>query len=202
MADDVTSDSPLGDSIEQSEAQFRFTLPEDEAPEVHDEGVEAPDHRPDASSEAPQDEEAQPSSTTESEPLPEFDPDWMLPFKGLLHLGRLTDEFEWLGHRFVIQTMSTDQMIEVGLIHKDYIGTLADAKAYQVAVLAACVVSVDGEPLPIPIDRSKDGTGLRTRYGYISRNWFPPVIDYLYERYLQLEVQVGKVMDSLGKQSG
>lgn len=138
----------------------------------------------------------------EPEPLPEFDPKVRQDFEGLLYLGRLTDSFTWLGHRFVIRTLSAGDILEVGLLHKPYVGSLADVKAYQAALVAACVVEVDGKPMPTPLTNERADTELVNRFEYVLRSWFPPTLDAVYERYRLLEARVEEVIEAMGKAPG
>src|SRR5690242_12591575 len=73
------------------------------------------------------------------------------PFEGMLFLGRLTQTFTYVGHEFVIRTLTTDEVLEIGLLVKPYNGTLGEVKAYQAATVASCVERLDGRPLPLPI---------------------------------------------------
>lgn len=144
---------------------------------------------------------AEPSGTPEPD-LPAFDPRYREDFEGLMYLGKLTDTFDWMGHRFTIRTLVTDEILEVGIVHKPYVGSLADVKAYQAAVVAACVESVDGRPISIPLTNNDEDTSLRNKFNYVRRNWFPPVLDVIYEKYLLLEVRVSEVLDAMKKASG
>src|SRR5690606_21537006 len=125
-----------------------------------------------------------------ADPIPEFDPRFREDFEGLLYLGRLTDSFTWLGHRFTIRTLTTGEVLEVGLLHRPYVNSYADVKAYQAAVVAACVEQVDGQPMPMPITNEVTDTESLTRFQYVLRAWFPPTLDAIYERYLLLERRV------------
>ena len=136
------------------------------------------------------------------EPLPTFDERVKQDFEGLMYLGYLEDEFTWAGHRFRIRTLYSGEIIEAGLLHKPYRGSLADAKAYQAAIVAACTVSVDGHPMPIPITNEPTDTALRNRFNYVMKKWFPPTLDAVYEQYLLLESRVLKVLDAMGKAPG
>lgn len=136
----------------------------------------------------------------EPEPLPEFDRRWRDAFEGLLFIGKLEGSFKWMGHDFRIRTLLTDEVLEVGLLHKEYVGTLADVKAYQAAIVAACVVSVDGQPPPIPL--TDEQTDLTAKFNYVLRHWFPPTLDAVYEEYLKLEYKVNQVIEAMGKALG
>lgn len=139
--------------------------------------------------------------TEKPEPLPEFDPRVREDFEGLLYLGRLTDSFEAYGHQFVIRTLSTGEVLEIGLLHKPYKDSLAEVKAYQAALVAACVVSVDGKPMPLPVTNEPFDTALANRFEYVKRTWFPPLLDVIYERFLLLEAKVDAVLAGMGNQS-
>jgi hypothetical protein len=151
----------------------------------------------------PRDEEPQPdSSDTEDEVLPEFPPEMRKPFEGLLYIGLLRTQFTWMGHTFEIRTLNDDEILEVGLITKPYFGTIAEAKAYQTATVAACIERVDGQALPVPLAASAQDTVLHTRFRWVSRNYFPPTIDAVFEQYLLLDAQVEKVLEAVGNGSG
>ena len=134
-------------------------------------------------------------------PLPEFDPKHRLDFEGLLYLGALTDTFTYVGHSFTIRTLTTDEVLEVGLLHKPYVDSLADVKAYQAALVAACVIKVDGKPLPLPITDDFADTPLANRFDYVRKHWFPPILDAVYEHYLILESRVDDVLRAMGNPS-
>jgi len=142
-----------------------------------------------------------PPAEPEPEPIAEFDPRSRDDFQGLLYIGALTTEFDWLGHTFTLRTMTVDEILEVGLIAKDYVGSMGEVKAYQAAVVAGCVIKLDGKPMPIPLTDDPSDSGLRNRFRVVKK-WFPPALDAVYEEYLMLEARVGKVIEAMGKVSG
>lgn len=135
-------------------------------------------------------------------PLPEFDSKYREPFEGLLYLGRLEETFRRWGHTFVIRTLTTEQMAEIGQIMKPHQGTTAQNAVYQAAVVAASVVTVDGEPLPgaITIDNSDELATVK--FPYVMRNWLPPVREALYNKCFALELISRQVLESMGEASG
>lgn len=163
---------------------------------LYESGEDSPASEPHPETQVEMSTEAEPES---EEPLPEFDPKVRQDFEGLLYLGRLTDQFTWLGHRFTIRTLSAGEILEVGLLHKPYVGSLADVKAYQAALVAACVVDVDGQPVSVPLTNEKTDTELVNRFNYVLKSWFPPTLDAIYERYLLLEARVEEVIKAMGK---
>lgn len=144
-----------------------------------------------------------PESTEKPEaPLPEFDSRHVEEFRGLLYVGALTDRFEWLGHTFVIRTLTTGELAEIALAVKNYQDSDAVLKVYQAGVVAACVVSVDGQSMPIPITSDPNDTAFNNRFQYVMRSWFPPVLDAIYQRYYALEIQVRQVIEAMGNPFG
>ncbi len=142
------------------------------------------------------------SGAEDPEPLPEFDPHYRDEFEGLLYLGKLNDDFNWLGHHYIIKTLNSGEILEIGLLHKPYIGTLAETKAYQAAVVAACVVMVDRKPIAVPVTNEVADTELLSKFNYVLRSWYPPLLDKVYEQYIMLEEKVAKILDAMGKASG
>lgn len=132
----------------------------------------------------------------------EFDPKHREPFNGLMYLGALKSTFTWLGHEFVIRTLKTDEVIESGMLIQDVIGTQGEPKAYQAAILAACVLTVDSKILPIPLTDATSDTLMQNRYDYIRRHWFPPTLNEVYDRYIRLEIKAMEVVRAMGNHSG
>lgn len=185
--------------LEPTEADFEPFDPRDVSPST---STGPAQDAPPASSETPSEnlepQEAEDiQAQAEEEPLPEFDPKWRDEFEGLIFIGALTRTFSYLGHQFIIRTLTVDEILEIGLLTKPYRGTLGDTKAYQAAVTAACVVSVDGNNLPIPITNEVSDTLLLNRFNYVKRHWFPPILDAIYEQYLVLENTVDSVLKSM-----
>lgn len=144
-----------------------------------------------------------PQGQPDPEPaLPEFDPKHREAFEGLLYLGRLQDTFSLWGHTFVVRTLTTEQLAEIGLLVKPYQGSAVENAVYQSAVVAASVVTVDGKALPSAITIDDSDTLGAVRFPYVMRNWMPPVREAVYNKCLALEYLVREVLTSMGKASG
>lgn len=142
------------------------------------------------------------SDVKRAEDVPRFDDRHKNDFEGLLYLGALQKKFKWLGHAFVIRTLTTDELLSVGLIVKEYEGTIGATKAYTTAVVALCTTTVDGEHLPFPYKDGPDIDYAENRFRYVARNWFPFTIDAVYDQYLALEQRVREVLAQMGEASG
>jgi hypothetical protein len=134
--------------------------------------------------------------------LPVFDQKYAEPFTGLLYLGALTDEFDWLGHRFVIRTLRDGEKLAVAQVIKPYQETMGIDRAYAAATAAIGVVSVDDDDLPIPIGETRRiNEWAYQRFQYVIDNWFSPTIDVVYNRIVELDDLARRVVDAMGKAS-
>lgn len=147
---------------------------------------------------------SQPPNTVDEvseEPQPAaFDPRYREEFEGLLFIGSLRKRFRWAGHEFVIRTLVTNELLEVSLLQKPYQGSMGEIKAYQAAVVAASILSVDGKPPPLPI--TDEISALEARFHYVINHWQPIVIDMLYGQVMDLEAKVNEVLAAMGKAVG
>lgn len=134
--------------------------------------------------------------------LPSFDLKHEEDFKGLLYIGALQDEFEWLGHRISIRTLKDGELLAVGQIIKPYQDTVGAERAYVNAVVALCLVSIDGQELPTPIgETGRINEWAHQRFNYVRDNYFSSTVDVIYNKYLVLNDKVAAVIDAMSKAS-
>lgn len=132
-----------------------------------------------------------------------FDPRYKEPLEGLMFLGSSAVTFGFLGHEFVIRTLTQDEHLIAPLLIKKWAGTIGEPKAYVTAMVALCIVSVDGEGLPIPFEESKDEYAwAHMAFNHVKSRWFPYTIDHVYNQYQRLEAEVTRVLEAMGKASG
>lgn len=152
-------------------------------------------------------DEANPLFDAEGNSLPTFDMRHAEAFNGLTFLGALTSRFSWVGHDFVIRTLTQDEVLVAPLLMKPWQGTIGEPKAYSTAMAALCIVSVDGQELPIPIADRPGAGGLdlawaQLRFDYVRKNWFQFAVDKVYNEYLDLEGMVVEVINAMGEAYG
>ena len=137
------------------------------------------------------------------EELPQFDPKYIKDFEGLNYLGALTSQFEWLGHKFVIRTLTTDEYLAVADLMSAYKDGIGAPRAYATAVAALCIETIDEQYLPTPVQEETRGYAWAyQRFNYIKSHWYPYTIDRVYEQFLLLESRAEKVLESMGNASG
>lgn len=135
--------------------------------------------------------------------ISEFDRRYREPFTGLLFLGQLTKTVTLFGHSFDLRTPSQREKIEGGIIHKEYLNTIASEIAWATITVATYLRSVDDTPLPEPLG-PKD-SGLRDRFNWVIDNLRNQVIQALFIECLALDQHVDRALsefDRLGEASG
>lgn len=132
-------------------------------------------------------------------PPKEFDPRWRTAFTGLVFLGHLEQEFEVWGHKFLIMTPSHLEKMNMGLVHAPYANTLSTEIAFEAAMVAAYLHSVDGTELPKPISNDPKETALHDRFKWVIDTLKRPVISKIYNECLALDDEVEKVLDAMGE---
>lgn len=182
---------------DEAAAQAAFQLPPDPQEELAAlAGAPAfpgPDERRESAQEEPEDVE---------EDLPEFDPAWRQPFKGLLYVGALTKSFELFGHHFTIATPTQTERLQIGQVIEPFQNTVTAEIAYQTALVAAYLVDIDGTKLPEPVVTNPKETALHDRFRWTSENLRRPVLDRIFDECLKLDHQVDEVLTAMGKASG
>ena len=125
-----------------------------------------------------------------------FPDEYMQPLKGLMFLGALEKEFEYGGHTFLLRTLREGEIMRIGQLMKDWRGTTTEIEARKCYTVAAAIVSVDGRPI-----RSSYKQGYDQIYenAHEVKQWYPAVIKFLYEKYIELEVSAISVSDALKK---
>lgn len=124
-----------------------------------------------------------------------FPEEWKKEFEGLAYLGYLTSTVTIPFHTFQLRTLLPTEKIEVGLICRQLEGTLAYAKSFKAAIVAAALITVDGQPI---IASEKTKGFVVQKYEYIINTWYEPVIDLLYNAVNALEARVVVVLQEMG----
>lgn len=106
-------------------------------------------------------------------------------FMELSHLGSISKEVSWHGHKFVIRTLKIAEEIAAAKLVKANEGTLAELKTTHAAVIAAAIVSINGQPFMPPIS-ANIFENIQARYNYIIENWHWPTVEFLVDAHNDL----------------
>jgi len=125
-----------------------------------------------------------------------FPDKWKDEFEGMLFIGHLQREVTKIPfHKFVVKTLTVNDKLEVSLITKPYLDSIGYGRAYQSAIVAAGLVSVDGSEL---VPSNKNINVIRQKFDYVTNNWYDSVVELLYNEIESLENQVVIVLQELG----
>lgn len=201
---------PAAQSPEEADEREMHVAPQDAEHEQSEPQPDAEGYRPfDLAKARPsifdpvKDSPESPLRDEEGNVLPEFDRRYRDDFTGLAFIGALSKEFEWLGHKFVIRTLNNDELLAAALVTKQWSGSIGEPLAYKTAMAALCVVSIDGDDLPLPVGaESGDYAWAFQRFNYAKARWFAFTIDAIHEQYLELEQRTAQVVEAMGKASG
>lgn len=132
-------------------------------------------------------------------PVTELTAEERAQFRTLLTVGQRTRSFDLFEHKITIASMTCDDELRVGLAAKPYRDTDAWSRAYQSAVVAAVVRTVDGRPLTTELRDDVDpSVRFQERLDVVLR-YNPLVVQYIYAEYLKLEAEFADLARKLGK---
>jgi hypothetical protein len=116
---------------------------------------------------------------------------------GLAWLGHLQDTVHMWGHSFTLQTLKAGEELEAALIAKEYQDSFGQVKAHAWAHLAMSVVAIDGDQdfcPPIGPDIRKHA---EAKFRYMTENWYWPIGEYLFGKYVDLVQRQSKALEAL-----
>lgn len=123
-------------------------------------------------------------------------------FRSLMTVGKRAKTISVMDHSVLVETLNIDDELKIGLACRDYEGTKAFARAYQLAVCAAAIKEVDGIPLYQPLsdeDASKESFDKKLEK---LKKYYPVVLYKIYRGVLELEQEFAELVEKLGKQQG
>jgi len=123
-------------------------------------------------------------------------------FRQLMTVGRRTKTIDVMGHQVSIASLRVSDELRIGLYCKPYEGIKMEPRAYQLAVCAAGIQSVDGQPLYQPLTGAESEDELFTKRVEILENYYPIVITEIYRAIMDLDVEFAELAEKLGKLKG
>lgn len=123
-------------------------------------------------------------------------------FNNLLTIGKTSKTFDVFGHEVILETMNVREELTVGMHIKKYHGSEAFARAYQAAVLAATVCSIDGDPLYVPLSASESESYIFEKKFNKVLEFYPIIVSEIYSKYIEVEKEFAGLAEKLGKLGG
>ena len=138
----------------------------------------------------------------QNDPVVELTDEERSLFRSLMTVGKRTKTLSVMDHSVFIETLNIDDELQVGLACKEYEGTKAFARAYQLAVCAAAIKEVDGLPLYQALSEDVEPSELFAKKLEKLKKYYPVVLYKIYRGVLDLEQEFAELVEKLGKQQG
>lgn len=153
--------------------------------------------------EAPEEEDRRKVDESSEEEVTELTDEERTWFSSLLTCGRRYKTITVMGdHKVAIQTLTGDDDLRIGLYTKSFRDSDAYPRAYQIAVCAAGIRTVDDRPLYQPITESEDADAVFAEKLERMRKFYPVVITEIYRAIIELDGEFAELARKLGKLSG
>lgn len=120
-------------------------------------------------------------------------------FRSLITVGRRSKTFELFDHQITITTLNTDDEIRVGMACKEHQDSQGFARAYQSAIIAAAIRTVDGKSFENTLIENPSPDALFQDKLARVRQYYPLVIQFMYSEYMKLEAEFAELAAKLGK---
>jgi hypothetical protein len=132
----------------------------------------------------------------------ELSPEEQIMFASLLTCGRRSKTIRLFDHTVVVQTLCCDDDLRVGLYAKDFVGSLGEQRAYQVAVAAAGIRTIDGRPVVEGLFEQVGDDALFDQKVLKVASMYPHVVNRIYRAILEAEQEFIELSTKLGKFDG
>lgn len=146
--------------------------------------------------------EPEPEALPEPEPDPdveEFTPEERATFSSLMTVGAALKNHSVLGHDVLLATPNVDDELRVALFTKEYRDTDGFSRAFQVAIVAASIREVNGEPFYSSLVAVPDDNEVYAAKVAKLRKFHPLSISIMYQKVIEMEQEYAQMAQKLGK---
>ena len=124
-------------------------------------------------------------------------------FSTLLNCGRRHKTITVMGdHQVAIQTLNSDDDLRIGLYTKEFKDSDAYPRAYQIAVCASGIRTINNRPLYQPITEDEDADAVFMEKVNRIKKYYPVVITEIYRAIMELDTEFADLARKLGKLKG
>lgn len=115
----------------------------------------------------------------------------------LVSLGQLEEDFEFCGHTFGLKTLRADEDLAVGVVLKEFEGSMKEAQAWACAHAAMALTHIDHDDAFCPPSGPSKVAFAKARMNYLTQGFYFPVIAAIYEKYAELNVRQNETIEKL-----
>jgi hypothetical protein len=108
------------------------------------------------------------------------------PVEGLMYLGQLKETVHFCGHTFEMKTLLPQDKFAISIVLQPYRNTIHEIDAYRALHVGMSITTVDGRDYCSAIGPDIESLAA-ARLRYVGANWYPPTVEYLWNRYVALE---------------
>jgi hypothetical protein len=123
-------------------------------------------------------------------------------FRQLITVGQRSKTVDVLGHTVVVQNLRVSDDLRIGLYCRDYEGTKMEQRAYQLAVCAAGIKTVNGNPIYQPLTGAEGEDEIFRVKAEKLKDYYPVVITRIYRAIMDLDQEFVELAVKLGKLEG
>jgi hypothetical protein len=120
-------------------------------------------------------------------PFDSMDQDIRSAVEGLIYLGELEEEVEFCGHTFGLKTLRAYEEMAAASVVEKFRNTLKEPEAWAAAQVGLALTHIDGETDFCPSIGPDSSAFAKARFNYISRKWYWPTIQFLYNEYTRIQ---------------
>lgn len=114
-----------------------------------------------------------------------------------LEVGSTTKSTHVFSRRVLMKTANTEGELAIGQLVKPWAGTDAYNRAYKTALMAVCVLEIDGQPLAPPAISDDDLVVHYQQKFEKARKYYPVFIDAVYEAIIEMEQGLKPLLEKL-----
>lgn len=103
--------------------------------------------------------------------------------------------------RVHLRTLTIEEELKVSEITKQYLGSDGYLRAYRTAVVAAAIRTIDGKLLYNPISEPEFDEIIKHKFEVLVK-YYPLAVDQIFARYQEMESELAKLVQKLGKSQG
>ena len=141
--------------------------------------------------------------TDDTEKITELTDEERVWFSSLLTCGRRYKTITVMGdHKVAVQTLNADDDLRIGMYTKQFKDSDAYPRAYQIAVCASGIRTVDSRPLYQPITEDEDEQAVFTEKVERMSKFYPVVVTEIYRAIMELDGEFAELARKLGKLNG
>lgn len=123
-------------------------------------------------------------------------------FSTLLSCGQMATEIDVMGFPVTIENLDTNDDLMVGQFAKDYLGSDAYQRAWQLATVACGIRTIEGRPVYTPMIENPSDQHMFNETVKRLGKYRPVVITEIYTEILKLDLEFGELRETLVKPNG